>query len=64
MMIAKASMLTVIGQDRPGIISQVTGCLFQTGCNLEDVSMTILEGQFAMILIVKMPKGRKKQKNR
>ncbi len=44
-------MLTVVGKDRPGIIASVTGILYERGCNLEDVSMTILEGQFAMMLV-------------
>lgn len=46
------SMLTVLGKDRPGIIATVTGVLFQEGCNLEDASMTVLEGEFAMIMVV------------
>lgn len=52
----KQSLLTVTGRDRPGIIAAVTGVLFQHGCNLEDVSMTILEGQFAMILVTALPR--------
>jgi len=47
----KAFVLTVIGRDKPGIIAEVTGALFRERCNLEDISMTILEGEFAMILI-------------
>lgn len=43
-------MLTILGKDRPGIISEVTELLFKRGCNLEDISMTVLEGQFAMFL--------------
>jgi len=48
----KHAILTVIGKDRPGIIAKVTGILYQKRCNLEDVSMTILEGEFAMILVL------------
>lgn len=44
-------VLTIIGKDRPGIIAKVTEVLYRLGANLEDVSMTILEGQFAMILV-------------
>jgi glycine cleavage system transcriptional repressor len=44
--------VTVIGADRPGIIAAVTGALAQVGGNLEDSSMTILGGHFAMTLIV------------
>ena len=46
------SVLTVTGKDRPGIIGQVTGLLFRSGANLEDISMTILENQLAMVMIV------------
>jgi len=49
------AILTVWGNDRPGIIANVTELLFKTGCNLEDLSMTILEGEFAMMLIMAYP---------
>lgn len=42
---------TFIGKDRPGIIAGITRVLYEAGCNIEDTTMTILEGQFAMILI-------------
>ncbi len=48
----KYAMVTVVGKDRPGIIAEVTGLLFQAHCNLEDISMTVLEGQFAMLMVV------------
>lgn len=47
--------LTIIGRDRPGIVSQVTEILFQTGCNIADSSCSILGGQFSMILIISHP---------
>lgn len=43
--------ITVTGKDRPGIISALAGLLYQAGGNLEDTSMTILEGEFAMIVL-------------
>ena len=46
---------TFIGKDRPGIIAGVTSALYKTGCNIEDTTMTILEGEFAMILIASVP---------
>ena len=48
----KQAILTVFGKDRPGIIAGVTGVLFHFECNLEDISMTILEGELAMMMIV------------
>lgn len=47
-------VLTVLGKDRPGIISKVTGVLYRRGVNLEDISMNLLEGQFAMILVARL----------
>jgi len=44
--------ITCVGEDRPGIVSGLTEVLFNLGANIEDSSMTILRGQFAMILIV------------
>lgn len=49
--------ITVIGEDRPGIVAGVTKSLYEAGCNLEDVSSTILRGHFAMMLIVGAPEG-------
>ena len=47
--------LTIIGRDRPGIVSQVTEALYTLGCNIADSSCSILGGQFAMILIIAHP---------
>ncbi|MDQ3979903.1 MAG: ACT domain-containing protein [Actinomycetota bacterium] len=46
-----------MGADRPGIVAAVTGVLVEQGCNLEDSSMTILRGHFAMMLVVDTPPG-------
>lgn len=52
-----ALAVTAIGADRPGIVAAVTGVLLQEGCNLEDTAMSILRGQFAMVLVVAVPDG-------
>jgi glycine cleavage system transcriptional repressor len=43
--------ITVLGHDRPGIIAEATGRLAGLGLNLEDSTMTLLRGHFAMMLI-------------
>ncbi|MET1060453.1 MAG: ACT domain-containing protein [Nocardioides sp.] len=43
--------ITVLGHDRPGIIAESTAILAGLGLNLEDSSMTLLRGHFAMTLI-------------
>ncbi|MCA1702792.1 MAG: ACT domain-containing protein [Actinobacteria bacterium] len=47
--------VTVVGQDRPGIVAAIAKSLFDLGCNLEDATSTILRGHFAMVLIVRAP---------
>lgn len=47
--------LSAIGQDQPGIVAAISEVLFEHGCNIEDSAMTILRGQFAMILVVTPP---------
>jgi glycine cleavage system transcriptional repressor len=43
--------ITVLGHDRPGIIAETTRGLAELGLNLEDSTMTLLRGHFAMTLI-------------
>jgi glycine cleavage system transcriptional repressor len=49
--------VAAVGADRPGIVAAVTGVFVEHGCNLEDSSMTILRGYFAMMLVVDAPAG-------
>jgi glycine cleavage system transcriptional repressor len=44
--------VTVLGDDRPGIVAETTGLLAAVGGNLEDSTMTLLRGAFAMVLLV------------
>ena len=44
-------IMTAFGNDRPGIVADVTRLLFENGCNLEDNSMTLLADEFALILL-------------
>jgi glycine cleavage system transcriptional repressor len=44
-----------IGADRPGIVAALTGALYESAGNLEDVSSSILRGNFAIMLVVDAP---------
>lgn len=46
------TMLTLVGQDRPGIVARVTRALFEGGFNLGEASMTRLGGSFTILLMV------------
>ncbi|GAB3149224.1 amino acid-binding protein [Micromonospora sonneratiae] len=47
--------ITVIGQDRPGIVADVAEVLAGVGANLTDSTMTRLRGHFAMTLVCTGP---------
>jgi glycine cleavage system transcriptional repressor len=49
--------ISAIGADRPGIVAAVSRVLVEHGCNLEDTTMSILRGHFAMMLVVHAPDG-------
>jgi glycine cleavage system transcriptional repressor len=51
---SKYISLTAIGKDKFGIVSTITEVLYREKCNIEDSTMTILHGQFAMILIIRL----------
>ncbi|MCS6999136.1 MAG: amino acid-binding protein [Aquificaceae bacterium] len=48
----KFFMLSLFGKDRPGIVAGVSKALYELGMNLEDSSMTRLNGEFTIMLIV------------
>lgn len=45
-------VVSVVGLDRPGIVAAVARALYDAGANVEDTSMSILRGHFAMTLVV------------
>ena len=53
--------VTAIGRDRPGIVAAVTGALLDLGGNVEDSQMSILGGHFAVMLLVEVPDGTRRQ---
>ena len=44
-------IVTVIGKDKPGIISKVSTILADNQVNIEDISQTIVQGNFTMIML-------------
>ncbi len=48
----KLLVISALGQDRPGIVNQLSKAIFDSGCNIEDSRMTVLGGEFALILMV------------
>ncbi len=56
---AKWFMLTLVGEDRPGIVAKLTHALYEGGCNLGEASMMRLGGNFTIMLMVKTTDRRK-----
>ena len=46
------AVISVIGKDRVGIIAGVASLLSQNNINIKDISQTILDGIFTMIMLV------------
>lgn len=44
--------MTVVGKDKPGIIAGVSGALATREVNILDISQTIMQGYFTMIMLV------------
>jgi glycine cleavage system transcriptional repressor len=47
----KRYVLTAFGEDRPGVVADVTGLIYEIGGNLEDSTMTRLADEFTIILL-------------
>lgn len=45
-------MLTLVGEDQPGIVAKITRVLFENECNLGEASMMRLGGNFTIMLMV------------
>lgn len=51
-------LVTSVGEDRPGIVAQLTEVFVKHGANLEESRMAILGGEFAAIMLVTVPDGK------
>ena len=48
----KKAVVSVLGNDRRGIIARVTNILYECDVNVLDISQTIVSGLFSMIMVV------------
>ena len=46
------AILSVLGEDRVGIVAAVSNVLAQSGANIEDIRQTIISGVFSMTMLV------------
>lgn len=48
------AIVTVLGKDKKGIIAKVSTALYELEANIEDISQTILQDYFTMIMAVEV----------
>ena len=46
------AIVTVVGEDQKGIIAKVSNVLYENGVNIQDISQTIMQSMFTMIMLV------------
>lgn len=51
------AIVSVIGKDKRGIIARVSNLLFEQDINIEDISQTIMQDYFTMIMMVSIDKN-------
>jgi ACT domain-containing protein len=48
------AIITVVGSDKVGIIAKVSAFLAERDINIEDISQTVLSGNFVMMMMVNL----------
>lgn len=44
-------VISALGQDRPGIVNQLSKTIFDSGCNIMDSRMSVMGGEFTIMLM-------------
>ena len=53
------AVITVVGHDRVGIIAKVSTLLYESNINILDLSQTIMQGNFTMVMLVDVSSANK-----
>ncbi len=48
----KLLVLTAVGSDRPGLVSELSKLIHERGANIEDSRMAVLGGEFALVMLI------------
>lgn len=43
--------ITVIGEDKKGIVARISGLLYESNANIEDISQGVMQGYFVMTML-------------
>ena len=49
-------IIAAFGQDRPGVVAAITAILAELSCSIEDISQTLMQEFFSMIMVVNISK--------
>lgn len=52
------AILSVLGEDRVGLVAAISSTLAETGTNIEDIRQTIISGVFSMTMLVTVDEER------
>jgi glycine cleavage system transcriptional repressor len=48
----KHLVISALGKDRPGLVNELSKVILENGCNVEDSRMSVLGGEFALVLLI------------
>lgn len=54
------AVITVVGEDKTGIIAKISNVLYENNINILDISQTIMDDMFTMIMMVEMSGAKNK----
>jgi len=48
-------VIAALGQDRPGLVNDLSSAILDAGCNIVDSRMTVLGGEFSLLMLISGP---------
>lgn len=48
-------VISALGQDRPGLVNELSSAILDAGCNVADSRMTVLGGEFSLLMLLSGP---------
>lgn len=48
-------VITTVGPDRPGLISEISSVVANLGCNIEDIDQVVMKNIFVLSMVVRVP---------
>lgn len=55
--VSTTAVVTAVGRNRTGVLSEITGAVAGLGANIHEVSQKVVEGYFSIVLVVELGEG-------